>query len=98
MITIMLRKIFFIALVLIGTIQCTQAMEYVKNINGVKSWLQDPISNRGNIQFTELPNGTKEWRKNGLLHRENDKPAIKKANGDKKWYKNGQLHRKMVLQ
>ena len=35
-----------------------------------------------------------EYRINGLLHREGDKPAIEEgADGTKRWYKNGQLHR-----
>ena len=38
------------------------------------------------------PNGHKEWRLNGDLHRE-DGPAIESANGDKEWYLNGDLHR-----
>jgi len=39
-----------------------------------------------------LPNGTKKWYVNGLLHRE-DGPAIELLNGDKKWYVNGLLYR-----
>lgn len=34
-----------------------------------------------------------EWRVNGNLHRENDKPAVKFRNGSKCWYKYGELHR-----
>ena len=37
-------------------------------------------------------NGTKEWRLNGKLHRE-DGPAAEYANGTKYWYLNGKLHR-----
>ena len=37
-------------------------------------------------------NGTKEWYRNGELHRESG-PAIEDANGDKWWYLNGKLHR-----
>ncbi len=36
--------------------------------------------------------GTKEWYKNGLRHRE-DGPAIEYFNGDKYWYLNGKQHR-----
>lgn len=32
----------------------------------------------------EVKNGSKEWYKNGLLHRDNDLPAIIQANGLKK--------------
>jgi len=36
--------------------------------------------------------GTKEWRLNGQLHRE-DGPAEEYPNGTKKWFLNGKLHR-----
>ena len=36
--------------------------------------------------------GTKRWRLNGHLHRE-DGPAIEWANGSKEWWLNGYLHR-----
>jgi hypothetical protein len=36
--------------------------------------------------------GTKEWRLNGLLHRE-DGPAIEWADGSKEWRLNGKSHR-----
>ena len=39
----------------------------------------------------EYTNGTKEWRFNGELHRE-DGPAYEQS-GHKEWYLNGQLHR-----
>jgi hypothetical protein len=38
------------------------------------------------------PDGTKEWRLDGKLHRE-DGPAIEYSNGAKYWYRDGQLHR-----
>jgi hypothetical protein len=41
---------------------------------------------------TTYSNGTKEWRLNGKLHREDD-PARESANGDKEWWLNGKLHR-----
>ena len=37
--------------------------------------------------------GTKEWYKNGLLHRDEDLPAIEYAGGYKSWWKDGKLHR-----
>lgn len=37
-------------------------------------------------------NGDKEWRLNGVLHRE-DGPAVECADGHKEWHLNGQLHR-----
>jgi len=38
------------------------------------------------------PSGNKEWRLNGLLHRE-DGPAVEWAGGTKTWYLNGLRHR-----
>jgi len=37
-------------------------------------------------------NGSKEWRLNGQLHRE-DGPAVEFANGSKYWYLNDRYHR-----
>ena len=34
-----------------------------------------------------------EWRKNGSLHRNGDKPALIYRNGSLEWWKNGQFHR-----
>lgn len=36
--------------------------------------------------------GSKEWRLNGELHRE-DGPAIEKSSGTKMWFRNGLHHR-----
>jgi len=36
--------------------------------------------------------GTKWWRLNGKLHRE-DGPAVEYTNGDREWYLNDKLHR-----
>ena len=41
----------------------------------------------------KFQNGTKYWFKNGLLHRDNDLPAIVYTNGTKEWYKNDKPHR-----
>ena len=38
-------------------------------------------------------NGSKEWRLNDKLHRE-DGPAIEWADGNKSWWLNGERHRK----
>ena len=78
----MLRKIFFISLLLIGTIQCTQAMEYVKNFNGNKEWYQNNKLHRLDGPAIENVDGTKEWYYHGLRHRE-DGPAVEYANGRK---------------
>ena len=37
--------------------------------------------------------GSKEWYKNGQLHRDGDEPAVISAYGSKYWYKNRQFHR-----
>jgi hypothetical protein len=43
--------------------------------------------------IVEYSSGTKEWYKDGVLHRDNDLPAIEYSSGTKKWYKDGVLHR-----
>ena len=35
----------------------------------------------------EWDDGSKEWYKNGLKHRDNDLPAVQLNNGNKIWYK-----------
>src|SRR3990167_3422820 len=50
----------------------------------------------GSFEY-KIINGTQKWRKNGLLHRENDLPACIWANGMNEWYKDGQLHRENDL-
>lgn len=42
--------------------------------------------------IVEFANGTKNWFKDGKVHRE-DGPAVEWANGDRGWYKNGEPHR-----
>ena len=42
--------------------------------------------------LTIKPNGDKEWRVDGRLHR-TDGPAVEYADGSKLWYQNGQRHR-----
>jgi hypothetical protein len=37
--------------------------------------------------------GTLEWQKNGLLHRDGDLPAFISSGGTLGWYKNGKFHR-----
>jgi hypothetical protein len=39
------------------------------------------------------PNGTLVWYKNGVYHRDGDKPAWIRANGTLEWWKNDQNHR-----
>ena len=51
------------------------------------------ISNIDDLPAIEYANGTKEWRFNGNLHRDNDLPAIEYANGDKEWWCLGKRHR-----
>jgi hypothetical protein len=43
-------------------------------------------------ELTVRPNGNKEYRLRGKLHRE-DGPAFEGFAGDKSWYINGKLHR-----
>ncbi len=41
----------------------------------------------------EWSNGTKEWRRNDLKHRDGDLPAIEHASGSKEWCRDGKRHR-----
>ena len=45
------------------------------------------------MQMIEGRDGSKRWYVNGLLHRDNDLPAIEYLNGDKYWFVNGKRHR-----
>lgn len=53
----------------------------------------NPISKLFNrTRVTTLPGGTKEWRRNGHLHRD-DGPAVEYPSGTREWWRNGVLHR-----
>lgn len=41
----------------------------------------------------EDDDGSITWRKNGLLHRENDLPAVIRPDGTRMWYRRGMRHR-----
>ena len=43
-------------------------------------------------EMTKLANGTRMWRQNGQLHRE-DGPAVEYPGGSREWWINDQLHR-----
>ena len=45
------------------------------------------------ITETRNANGTRYWYKDGVLHRDNDQPAIELADGTREWYKDGKPHR-----
>jgi len=45
------------------------------------------------IELKQYGEDTFYHYKNGLLHREDDLPAIEGPNGYKEWYMNGKLHR-----
>ena len=47
---------------------------------------------RGSYKIA-LGDGTTEWRKDGILHRNDDLPTIEYSNGKKEWYKDDKLHR-----
>ena len=51
---------------------------------------RDPKSDLPAIEYI---NGTKNWYKNGELHRENGLPAIQNPDGQNYWFFNGKLHR-----
>lgn len=42
---------------------------------------------------SRVENGHKKWHYKGILHRNNDKPAIIYSDGHMVWYKNGMVHR-----
>jgi len=55
----------------------------------VKDQKEIPKGYTGHVLFT---NGRQEWRKNGLIHRD-DGPSSIDPNGVTAWHKNGKLHR-----
>ena len=44
-------------------------------------------------QPTVLPDGARQWRRNGVLHRDGDLPATINRHEDREWWQNGRLHR-----
>lgn len=60
-------------------------MEIIK----VKSYLDVPKNFTGILEY---PNGTKEWYKEGNLHRD-DEPAVEYSHGGKEWFKEGKRHK-----
>ena len=68
-------------------------MKFINNIN--KYYKNSRLINNS-ILFIKLNNGIeyntiKYWYKNGLRHRENDKPAVEFSDGGKAWYINGKF-------
>jgi hypothetical protein len=51
------------------------------------------MSNNDEYIETITANGTREWRRNGLLDRGNDQPAVIQPDGTKIWYRFGRIHR-----
>ena len=47
---------------------------------------------RHRIKMVISPDGTREWFRNGLWHRD-DGPAVEWPNGTKVWFYNGRRHR-----
>ncbi|HNC57649.1 MAG TPA: hypothetical protein PLP33_19585 [Leptospiraceae bacterium] len=45
----------------------------------------------------EYPNGTKEWYKEGNLHRD-DEPAVEYSHGGKEWWIDGENYSKEIIQ
>jgi hypothetical protein len=50
-------------------------------------------SYRDGSHTKEWPDGSLVWLKNGVFHRDGDKPAFIGSKGTLEWYKNGLLHR-----
>jgi hypothetical protein len=59
----------------------------------VKALILEKYPNRTalihSITETRGADGSREWYKDGLRHRDGDRPAIKRATGNREWYKNG---------
>jgi len=73
----------------------------IKWANGDKEWWENgkrlrceeaPVNSSDKYQVEVFKDGTKLWRKDGILHRE-DGPAVEMGDGSKSWYKDGKLHR-----
>ena len=65
------------------------------NLNKIDHKIASSDPNVSSIVIPEIIhtlNGNKEWRVNGLLHRE-DGPAVECENGTKEWCINGEYHR-----
>jgi len=57
----------------------------------VNSYFDIPKNFTGMAEYSD---GSKEWYKNGVFHRDgDDKPAIILSSGSKSWFKNGKRHR-----
>jgi len=64
-------------------------MEFLlRNIVSMKSRID-----KTEYKFKKYLYGIMFWYKNGLSHRENDKPAVIYGTGNMAWYKNGERHR-----
>lgn len=66
------------------TTKPAKSVGIIDNVEGLFSGQDEPTD--------RLPDGTREWRKNGKLHRE-DGPARIRPDGTEEWYKNGKPHR-----
>jgi hypothetical protein len=67
--------------------------KYEEGYDGSKYWYIDECtSHNENGPAMILPDGTMEWRINGVLHREAG-PAEVQSDGNHLWRKNGKLHR-----
>lgn len=69
---------------------------YVKVIDGISyvSWRNklEAINLPKGRNITILKDGTRQFRKNGVLHRDGDEPASENR-FEQQWWKNGKLHR-----
>ena len=50
------------------------------------------VDDEGPSAMVELPDGTREWYRDGQRHRD-DGPAIERPDGTREWYRDGQRHR-----
>jgi hypothetical protein len=60
---------------------------------GNKRWRLNGKLHRLDGPAVEDIDGFRSWWINGILHRDNDLPAVEWADGHKEWWINGKLHR-----
>lgn len=64
-----------------------------KESGNIITWYHNDLIHREYHPAVIWPDGSKQWYKEGKLHRDNDLPAIEWFIGTKEWYQNGLKHR-----
>lgn len=63
------------------------------SIKNNQEFIRKPLVNDYLYEIIENKNVNKMYLRDGMIHRDDDKPARKYANGDRKYYTNGKLDR-----